>query len=97
MVVGLLLATALGLAIGSFLNVCIDRLPKGRSLIRPRSHCDACGRTLGLAELIPVAGYLWLRGRCRRCAAPIPVRLPLVEAVTGLAFAAAWLALAATI
>ncbi|MBI2852170.1 MAG: prepilin peptidase [Chloroflexi bacterium] len=77
----------LGLLVGSFLNVCIDRLPRGQSIIGPRSHCDACGRSLGPLDLIPLVSYLRLRGRCRYCSAPIPTRVPIVEAVTGLAFA----------
>lgn len=76
-----------GLAVGSFLNVCIDRLPEGQSIIRPPSHCAACNRKLGTLDLIPVASYLFLRGRCRYCGARIPVRLPLVEVMTGLIYA----------
>ncbi len=76
-----------GLAVGSFLNVCIDRLPRGRSLLSPRSHCDACGMRLTAHDLVPVLSYLLLRGKCRRCGASIPVRVPLVEAASGLLFA----------
>ena len=79
-----------GLAVGSFLNVCIDRLPAGQSLFKPRSHCPACGKTLGVRDLIPVASYLLLRGRCRYCSAPIPIRVLLVEAGTGLSFLLLW-------
>lgn len=77
----------LGLFVGSFLNVCIDRLPRGQSIIHPRSHCPACNRELGTLDLLPIFSYLWLRGRCRYCRAGIPLRLPIVEAVTGLFFA----------
>jgi len=77
----------LGLFIGSFLNVCIDRLPRGQSIINPPSHCSACNHKLGILDLIPLFSYLWLRGRCRYCRAPIPIRLPIVEGVTGLLFA----------
>lgn len=77
----------LGLAVGSFLNVCIDRLPAGQSLIKPPSHCSACNRRLATADLIPLFSYLWLRGRCRYCRASISPRLPLVEGLTSLAFA----------
>ena len=77
----------LGLAIGSFLNVCIDRLPQGQSIINPPSHCAACNHKLGMLDLIPLFSYLWLRGRCRYCQAPIPLRLPIVEGITGLLFA----------
>ena len=78
--------TLLGLFIGSFLNVCIDRLPQGQSIISPRSHCAACNRKLGNLDVIPVFSYLWLRGRCRYCQAHIPLRLPVVEGITGLLF-----------
>ncbi|MFC2041004.1 prepilin peptidase [Chloroflexota bacterium] len=76
----------LGLFVGSFLNVCIDRLPREQSIINPSSHCSACNRKLGILELIPVFSYLWLRGRCRYCGAPISLRLPIVEGITGLLF-----------
>lgn len=79
--------TLLGLCTGSFLNVCIDRLPGGQSIIKPSSHCSACKHKLGTLDLIPLLSYLWLRGRCRYCQAPIPLRLPIVEGVTGLLFA----------
>jgi prepilin signal peptidase PulO-like enzyme (type II secretory pathway) len=69
----------LGLAIGSFVNLAVDRLPRGESLLRPRSHCDACGRTLTTLDLVPVAGYLVRRGRCAGCGSPIGWRQPLVE------------------
>jgi len=71
---------------GSFLNVCIDRLPRGQSIINPPSHCSACNHKLGILDLVPLFSYLWLRGRCRYCQAPIPLRLPIVEGVTGLLF-----------
>jgi len=77
----------LGVAIGSFLNVCIDRLPAGRSLVYPPSHCDTCQHRLSLKDLIPVFSYLWLRGRCRYCRAPVPKRLLWLEIGTGLLFA----------
>ncbi len=76
-----------GLCVGSFLNVCIDRLPKGQSIINPPSHCDACQHKLGFLDLIPLFSYLWLRGRCRYCQVRIPQRIPIVEGVTGLLFA----------
>ena len=75
-----------GLAVGSFLNVCIDRLPARQSLLRPRSHCDACKTPLATRDLIPVVSYLLLRGKCRHCSTPIPLRVPLVEAGTALGF-----------
>ncbi len=71
---------------GSFINVCIDRLPQGQSIINPPSHCATCNHKLGILDLVPVFSYLWLRGRCRYCRAPIPLRLPIVEGVTALLF-----------
>ncbi len=76
----------LGLFVGSFLNVCIDRLPQRKSIINPPSHCSACHHKLGILDLIPLFSYLWLRGRCRYCGAPISLRLPVVEGVTSLLF-----------
>ena len=76
----------LGLFVGSFLNVCIDRLPQGKSIINPPSHCSACNHKLGIHDLVPLFSYLWLRGRCHYCGAPIPLRLPVVEGVTSLMF-----------
>jgi len=79
-----------GIVIGSFLNVCIDRLPVGGSLLRPASHCPACGHRIASKDLIPVLSYLWLRGRCRYCRATIPRRVLWVELGTGLMFAFLW-------
>ena len=79
--------TLLGLVVGSFLNVCIDRLPIGNSIVRLPSHCNSCNRQLSAADLVPLFSYLWLRGRCRYCRARIPPRLPIVELITGLLFA----------
>ena len=77
----------LGLAVGSFLNVCIDRLPSGGSILHPPSHCPACQRRLAASDLVPLFSYLWLRGRCRYCRASIPRRLPAVELATAVTFA----------
>ncbi len=76
----------LGLFTGSFLNVCIDRLPRGQSIIKPPSHCDECNQKLKVIDLIPVFSYIRLRGRCRYCRAEIPLRIPVVEIVTVLLF-----------
>lgn len=71
-----------GLVIGSFLGVCIERLPEDRSLWVP-SACTRCGARLGWLDNVPVLSFLWLRGACRACGAPIPGFHPLVEALTG--------------
>lgn len=75
-----------GLCVGSFLNVCIHRLPRGGSLLRPRSHCPGCDYELGWYDNIPVISYLFLRGRCRRCASRISLRYPIVELLTAIVF-----------
>jgi leader peptidase (prepilin peptidase)/N-methyltransferase len=77
-----------GLAIGSFLNVVIHRLPRGGSLISPGSRCPSCGYALGALDNIPVVSYLALGGRCRKCRTPISPRYPIVELVTALVFVA---------
>lgn len=82
----ILVFTLLGLFVGSFLNVCIDRLPRGQSIINPPSHCSTCNHKLGILDLVPLFSYLWLRGRCRSCRARIPTRIPVVEGATGLLF-----------
>jgi leader peptidase (prepilin peptidase) / N-methyltransferase len=85
-------AALMGALIGSFLNVVIWRLPRGESLVRPRSHCPGCGTPLGPLENVPILSWLVLRGRCRHCATPISRRYPLVEAGTALLLAAVVLA-----
>jgi len=77
----------LGLSVGSFLNVCIDRLPQNKSIVFPPSHCEACQHKLAAKDLIPVFSYLRLRGRCRYCKAAVPRRLFWVELATALIFA----------
>jgi leader peptidase (prepilin peptidase)/N-methyltransferase len=81
-----ILFTVIGIAIGSFLNVCIDRLPLRKSLVLLPSHCDNCQHRLSAVDLIPLLSYLWLRGRCRFCHARISPRNPLVELLTGILF-----------
>ena len=80
----------LGLATGSFLNLCIDRLPKRESILRPPSHCDVCQHKLRPLDLVPLLSYLYLKGRCRYCGVKIHYRVPLVEAMTGLIFVLLW-------
>lgn len=76
----------LGMVVGSFLNVVIYRLPRRESLVRPASHCPSCGNPVRWYDNVPVFGWLVLRGKCRDCRQRIPVRYPLVEALTGIAF-----------
>ena len=80
----------IGATVGSFLNVVIFRLPRGESLVRPRSRCLSCGAALGVIDLVPVLSYLALRGRCRHCGRPYSPRYMFVELATGLAALAAW-------
>lgn len=80
------LAALAGLLIGSFLNVCVYRLPRDLSVVRPRSFCPQCNTPIGWFDNIPVLSYLLLRARCRKCGAHIPLRYPLVELLTAAAF-----------
>ena len=82
-----LLAFLFGLLIGSFMNVCIYRLPRNRSIVRPRSYCPQCRAMIAWYDNIPVVSYLLLGGKCRRCHRRIPLRYPLVELMTGATFA----------
>jgi len=81
-----ILALLFGLLIGSFLNVTIHRWPRGRSVVRPRSHCVRCRKIIAWYDNIPVISYVLLRGRCRHCGKHISIRYPIVELLTGLAF-----------
>ncbi|MBN1503433.1 MAG: prepilin peptidase [Candidatus Eisenbacteria bacterium] len=81
----------LGLAVGSFLNVCIYRLPRKISVVRPPSHCPKCQAQLEPWDNIPLVSFIVLGGRCRRCGSPIHWRYPLVEFLGGLLFVACYL------
>lgn len=76
------LVLLLGSVVGSFIGLCIVRLPRGESIVYPPSHCDACGRRLKPGELIPILGYILCLGRCRGCGAPVPIWYPLLEILT---------------
>jgi leader peptidase (prepilin peptidase) / N-methyltransferase len=87
-----ILAGLFGLILGSFLNVCIYRMPRDLSVARPaRSFCPACEQTINWYDNVPVLSYAWLAGKCRHCRAEISVRYPIVELVTGLLFFAIFL------
>jgi leader peptidase (prepilin peptidase)/N-methyltransferase len=81
-----ILAFLAGLILGSFLNVCIYRWPRDLSVVRPRSHCPACAKTIAWFDNIPLLSYALLRGRCRHCGARISWRYPAVELLTALSF-----------
>jgi leader peptidase (prepilin peptidase)/N-methyltransferase len=81
-------SAVLGLAIGSFLNVVIWRVPRKESVVRPASHCPQCETPISPRDNIPVLSWLFLSGKCRHCKNPIPVRYPLVEAGCGVLFVA---------
>jgi Bacterial Peptidase A24 N-terminal domain len=93
-VVGLFFAI-LGSCLGSFLNVCAYRIPRGMSVLHPRSHCPQCGAGILARDNVPVVGWLSLRGRCRGCRCVIPPRYALVELAVGLLFALPYLFAAA--
>jgi leader peptidase (prepilin peptidase)/N-methyltransferase len=77
-----------GLTVGSFLNVCVFRMPRGESIVLPRSFCPRCRESIAWFDNVPLFSFLVLRGRCRRCCAPISPRYPLIELATGLLFVA---------
>jgi len=86
----------LGSLVGSFLNVCIHRMPRGESLVSPSSHCPHCGYAIPWYLNMPLVTWVVLRGRCRNCGAGISVRYLLVELLTALIFATCWLAFGRT-
>jgi leader peptidase (prepilin peptidase) / N-methyltransferase len=86
-----LFSAALGCCVGSFLNVCAYRIPRGMSLIRPRSRCPRCGSSIRGRDNVPILSWLCLRGRCRDCGCAIPASYLVVELGIGLSFAAIYL------
>jgi leader peptidase (prepilin peptidase)/N-methyltransferase len=86
-ILGTIFAGLLGLAFGSFLNVCLSRWPEGESVVQPRSHCRHCDHTLAWWENVPLVSWLALRGRCRSCKSWIGWRYPLVELAVGVLWA----------
>jgi len=86
-ILGTIFAGLLGLAFGSFLNVCLSRWPAGESVVRPRSHCRNCDHALAWWENFPILSWLLLRGRCRKCETAISWRYPLVELAVGVLWA----------
>ena len=86
----LVYAGILGASVGSFLNVCLSRLPRGESVLRPRSRCPGCGESIAWYDNIPILSWSMLRGRCRHCRERISIQYPAVELVT----AAVWVAMA---
>jgi leader peptidase (prepilin peptidase)/N-methyltransferase len=86
-ILGTIFAGLLGLAFGSFLNVCLSRWPQGESIVQPRSHCRNCSHVLPWWENVPLFSWLALRGRCRICSAWIGWRYPLVELAVGILWA----------
>lgn len=80
-----------GLMVGSFANVCVHRIPRGESVVHPRSRCPACGAMIAWYDNLPLLSWLLLRGRCRNCGKPISCRYPLLEALMGASWAGlAW-------
>jgi len=84
------LVVLVGLVLGSFLNVCIHRLPRGESIVRPGSHCPGCNAPIRWFQNIPLLSWVLLRGRCASCATPISWRYPLVEALSAAILFGLW-------
>jgi len=90
-------AVLVGLCVGSFLNVCILRLPRDQSLVHPRSTCPSCKQPIAWRDNIPVFSWLWLRGKCRWCHKPISMQYPLIEALVGILWGVSVLAYGPTL
>jgi len=93
-IVGAIFSFLVGITVGSFLNVCIYRLPADESIVQPPSHCPRCNTRLRPADLVPLLSYLALRGKCRYCHTRISPRYFIIEFITGLLFTATWWSLA---
>jgi leader peptidase (prepilin peptidase) / N-methyltransferase len=93
MITGAVIACIYGAVVGSFLNVCIYRLPRGESIVAPPSHCPKCAARLRAPDLIPILSFLLLKRKCRYCGAPISWRYAIIEGITALLFLATWLSL----
>src|SRR5215210_7593297 len=89
-ILGMLLFVT-GTVVGSFLNVCIYRIPWQKSIIWPHSCCPQCLHAIEARDNVPIVSWFALRGRCRHCGLPIPVRYPLIEGLVGLLFVGAFL------
>lgn len=87
----LIFIVLLGIIIGSFLNVCIYRIPLEQSLSFPPSHCTSCGSRIKPYDLIPVLSYIFLKGKCRNCSEKISLRYPSIELITGILFGAIYI------
>ena len=86
-----------GIVIGSFLNVCIARIPEGLSIVSPGSRCPRCLKPIKPYDNVPILGWLWLRGKCRSCALPISPMYPLIELATGLLFVGCYFSFGLTV
>jgi leader peptidase (prepilin peptidase)/N-methyltransferase len=92
-----ILAFGIGACIGSFLNVCIYRIPEGLSVVHPASRCGACGKPIPFYNNVPILAWVFLKGKAACCGAPFSVRYPAIEFLTGLLFLASWLLLPTSI
>lgn len=86
-ILGVIQSGLFGLVIGSFLNVCIYRIPEGRTVVKGHSMCMSCSHTLGALDMVPLFSWMFLRGKCRYCGAPVPSRYAKIEALTAAVFA----------
>ena len=91
MVLTILLVFLIGLFVGSFLNVVIDRLPRNESFVKGRSYCESCKHTLSGWDLVPLFSFLYLRGKCRYCHTGLSLKYPLLEGITGLLYVLTYL------